>query len=145
MTWARLWASGFGTGYLPFAPATWGTLPALGIAYLLSNTSVAIRWAWTLLTLGLYYLSIKRLAPLPSRDPHWVVSDEMQAVFLLSCLYPFSSLTETMAAFFLFRFWDIVKLWPADQAEYLSFPWGILVDDIVAALYTWACLWLIFS
>lgn len=145
MSWARLWASGLGTGYLPIAPATWGTFPAIALAYLLSNGPSPLRWAWTLLALSLYYHSLKRLAPLPSRDPSWVVSDEMQAVFVLSCLYPLTSLHEAVSAFLFFRFWDIVKLWPADQAESLPFPWGILADDVIAALYTCLCLWLVFS
>ena len=38
-------------------------------------------------------------------------------------------------AFFLFRIFDIVKVYPANRFEGLPGGWGIMMDDVVAGLY----------
>lgn len=142
-TVARAWLSGFGLGYIPIAPATWGTLPAVPIAWMLSHLPT---WEAVVILIGLSGLTLlshRRLKPLPDPDPRWFVADEMLAFILIGLLYPLPSLMHLCLAFILFRFWDIVKLWPADVLETLPEPWGILADDTIAALYTWGCLLLI--
>jgi phosphatidylglycerophosphatase A len=41
-----------------------------------------------------------------------------------------------LAAFFLFRFFDIAKIWPANKLESLPGGWGIVLDDLMAGVYT---------
>jgi phosphatidylglycerophosphatase A len=45
------------------------------------------------------------------------------------------------AAFFLFRFLDVLKPWPACSLEALPSGWGVLLDDVAAGLYGGAALW----
>ena len=40
-----------------------------------------------------------------------------------------------IAAFFAFRFFDIVKISPARQAESLPKGWGVMTDDVFAGIY----------
>jgi len=76
-------------------------------------------------------------------DPAWVVADEYWALAAIALFMPVRQLETAGLAFFFFRFWDICKIFPADWAEKLPAPWGILLDDVVAMLYTTLCLWLI--
>ncbi|MCS7189523.1 MAG: phosphatidylglycerophosphatase A [Bacteroidia bacterium] len=123
-------------------PATWGSAAGLLLAYGESFLPAPLRIGfWGVL----FLLTIRTLwwhTPLPSSDPPWIVADEIIGVLAIGCLHPLETLQELVSAFVLFRFWDIVKLWPAEQVENLKPPWGILLDDMVAAFYTCLCLWL---
>ena len=46
-----------------------------------------------------------------------------------------------IASFFVFRFFDISKPWPCRQLEALPKGWGVLLDDLMAGLYTAVVLW----
>ena len=138
-----IWLSGLGLGYLPVAPATWGSLWGLGLAYGLSY----LPWTWRLVLVGtgwlLSALFIVRLLGKISSDPAWVVADEYWALAAIAVFIPVHRLEIAGLAFFFFRFWDICKIFPADWVENLPAPWGILLDDVVAMIYTTLCLWLI--
>jgi phosphatidylglycerophosphatase A len=141
----RLWLSGLGLGYLPIAPATWGSLLGLGIAYGLSYLPWLLRSGLALTGwLVSAWLLRQSLGKMPDDpDPRWIVADEYWALALLPTLVPLTSPTMAALAFFFFRFWDICKVFPADWVEALPVPWGILVDDVVAMIYAALCLLLI--
>lgn len=132
--------SGGGTGFLPVAPASWASLVALGMgwfAYKLGGVTIVVFLAAILTFLGMYGLT---KVSLPSKDPRWVVIDEMcMQVWVLVAL-PSWELEVLMAAFVFFRFWDVVKLFPAVFLEDLPAPWGIVLDDAVAAFWSILCL-----
>lgn len=136
---AHLWASGLYTGHLPLAPATWGSLFGLGIGWILSS------YAWDVRAIGLVLVGAFSigaafvLAPLPAKDPSWFVADENLALVALACAYPYPTWAEAVGVFVAFRFWDVVKLWPAEALEALPPPWGMFADDFVAATYTLLC------
>ncbi len=125
------------------APATWGSLWGLGLAYGLSF----LPWAWRLILVGIGWLIsallMVRLLGKASEDPAWVVADEYWALASIAVFIPVHQLEIAGLAFFFFRFWDICKIFPADWVENLPAPWGILLDDVIAMLYTALCLWLI--
>lgn len=150
-----------GVGYLPLAPGTWGSLVGIGIYYLLQwLTFRLIRWPiransvllispWSiflaveltviaLLTLvGIWAASrTERLSG--RKDPGKVVIDEVagQLIALLPIVPRLGSgLLSVVIAFVLFRFFDIVKPYPARRFEKLESGLGIMSDDIVAGLY----------
>ncbi len=88
-------------------------------------------------------LFIVRLLGKVPADPAWVVADEYWALAAITLFMPVCQIEIAGFAFFFFRFWDICKIFPADWVENLPAPWGILLDDVVAMLYTALCLWLI--
>jgi len=138
-----LWLSGLGLGYLPVAPATWGSLWGLALSYGLSF----LPWGWRLVLVGIGWLlsalfMVRLLGKVPG-DPSWVVADEYWALAAVALFVPVRQLEIAGLAFLLFRFWDICKIFPADWLENLPAPWGILLDDVVAMIYTTLCLWLI--
>lgn len=73
-------------------------------------------------------------------DPSEVVIDEVLGQWLV--LLPFASLRpwEYLAAFLLFRFFDILKPWPIRSLEALGGGLGIMIDDAAAGLYALLCL-----
>lgn len=139
----HLWLSGLGTGYLPVAPATWGSaLGFVGVAGL-SSLPWAARLIGLSIALVLTVWALSRIKAPTHPDPPWMVADEIIAGLLIAFIYPLQSSTELALGFVFFRFWDIVKLWPADVVEALPYPWGIFMDDVVAAFYTLLSLWVV--
>lgn len=128
-------ATGFGLGQIPTAPGTWGTLWGLPIAFGLSCLPLPVGVAvWVALAAaGVFFCG--RAAALSGRhDPGNVVFDEFAALPLLYFFIPFNP-RSALLGFLLFRLFDIVKPWPARRLERLPGGWGIMADDLAAAVY----------
>ncbi|SFN10885.1 phosphatidylglycerophosphatase A [Formivibrio citricus] len=134
---AHFIALGFGSGLAPKAPGTWGTLAALPL-YALLNFALPPLWI-ALLCLPLFFLgawaSGKTCSDLGVPDFGGVVVDEIVAMWLVLAFTP-ATLAGWGAAFALFRLFDIVKPWPIGWLD-ARVPGGIgvMLDDVVAALY----------
>jgi phosphatidylglycerophosphatase A len=74
---------------------------------------------------------------LKKKDPCEIVIDEVIGFWLTLVLFPLS-LANLLIGFALFRFFDIVKPFPAGRAEGIQGGWGIVVDDLVAGIYACA-------
>ena len=70
-------------------------------------------------------------APIPASITIDEALGQMIPLFLLK-----PSFVLLAAAFFLFRFFDIIKPFPVNRAERLSSGWGIMLDDVVAGLFS---------
>ena len=135
---ARLIATGFYTGYAPKAPGTFGTLPGIALAFLLADVAV-VSLPLYLLLVGLcvgvaIWSADVYSASLGVKDPSSVVSDEMVGYVFAVAFIPVT-VAHWLAAFLLFRVFDIVKPPPARQAEGFSGGTGIVADDLVAGIY----------
>jgi phosphatidylglycerophosphatase A len=132
MRLARLIAAGFGIGYAPIAAGTVASFAALlsgaGLL-LLSPRSLAL--TALLATIG-GFLAVKRAAI--EGDPGWVVIDEFagQWITLLALTRP--TLPGLIAAFLLFRLFDITKLGPVGWADRQHGAFGIMADDVIAGV-----------
>ena len=138
-------ATWFGAGLLPWAPGTWGSLAALPFAWAIE--SAAGREGLTLaaaLAFGVGCVAAERYERrCGRRDPGAIVIDEVAGQWLTLAAAPVSVWTWA-AGFALFRAADILKPWPARIAERrLRGGLAIMTDDIVAALYAGAALWLL--
>jgi phosphatidylglycerophosphatase A len=130
---AIVWiATGFGAGYVPKAPGLAGSL-------------VGLAWWWALAHLPAWFAGACFGASVPAaigvagaaaralgqKDPPRVVIDEIVAV-------PLALAGATGAwwlpAFVLFRVFDVWKPWPIRQSQALPGGWGIVADDLLAAL-----------
>ncbi len=134
---ASLLATWFGSGLLPKAPGTWGSLAALPFAYAIAT----LAGPWGLLAaagmitlVGLWAASVYA-AHSEQEDPRQVVIDEVAGQWL--ALVPAAlDLRLYVVAFLAFRFFDIVKVWPARLIDRkLKGGWGIMLDDLVAGAY----------
>lgn len=130
-------AFGFGSGLSPFAPGTMGTLVAVPFTFALKGLDDTAYW---LLLLLLFLLGIKICGQVSRKlgvhDHGGIVWDEMVGYWLAVAFVPLQW-QWLLAAFLLFRFFDIFKPWPIRQIDKkISGGFGIMVDDIVAALFT---------
>ena len=71
---------------------------------------------------------------LGAKDPQVIVIDEI-AGFLIANFLNQSKPSSLILAFILFRFFDIVKPFPAKRSEKLPGGFGIVLDDMVAGVY----------
>ena len=136
-----LLAFGFGSGLSAFAPGTMGTLVAIPITFLLKGLGDV--GFWLVLAL-LFVLGIKVCGHVSEKlgvhDHGGIVWDEMVGYWLAVAFVPLQW-QWMLAAFLLFRFFDIFKPWPIRQIDKkISGGFGIMVDDVVAALFTIALL-----
>ncbi|OGW38709.1 MAG: hypothetical protein A2Y97_11145 [Nitrospirae bacterium RBG_13_39_12] len=123
-------------GYIPFAPGTFGSLVAFALFILLKpHLLVHIIILFIIIPIGIissHYA--ERL--LNDKDSRHIVIDEFCG-FLISVLFIPISIGYAITAFFLFRFFDILKPFPIRKTgSVLSGGKGIMADDIIAALYT---------
>jgi phosphatidylglycerophosphatase A len=137
-------ATGFGSGLAPVAPGTFGSAAALGIVIALSYTSLPA--FPTLVTLAaaatIACLVVGRTAErvLGEKDPGSIVIDEFAGMFVALALpgAGWMGPREWIAAFFLFRVFDIIKPPPARRLQSLRGGLGIVIDDLIAGLYALA-------
>jgi phosphatidylglycerophosphatase A len=135
-------ALGCGAGLSPWAPGTAGSLVALAIAFVVPRPALAwaLGLAAVIIAAGIWICGASA-RKLGIHDPPAIVLDEIVAMFLLTIIIP-RELAWYAAAFALFRFFDIVKPWPIRDLDHrLSGGLGIMLDDLVAALFAGACLW----
>ena len=131
----KAFATVFGVGYLPVAPGTWATVVGVAIAYYLgSNLSVYTILLLVLLVLGIMTTSIieKRMK---QKDPGILVIDEVVGVMIALWGLPLIW-SVVICAFFLFRAFDMFKIYPINKLEAQSGGWGIMLDDCLAGVYT---------
>jgi phosphatidylglycerophosphatase A len=130
-------AFGFGSGLSPFAPGTMGTLVAIPFIFALRGLGTPGFWIALLL---LFVLGVGLCGyvsrQLGVHDHGGIVWDEMVGYWLAAAFVPLQW-PWLLAAFVLFRIFDIFKPWPIRQLdEKVSGGFGIMIDDIVAALFT---------
>jgi len=136
----RLLTSFFGVGYFPFAPATLATAITAVLLYL-TGTPTASRY---FLILPCLFLSGVYLSTAAERewgkDSGKIVIDEILGFLVAIAFLPFEPFGGTghglALAFFLFRFYDIVKPFPAGWSQSFTGGWGVMTDDLFAGLYT---------
>ena len=133
-------ATGFYTGKMPFMPGTFGSLPAIPLAYFASSLVWQARLAIFVIMFFVGVYVSDRFAKISGiKDPGCVVIDEIAALFLIYIIFPFNAFY-IIAGFVFFRLFDILKPFPVNYAEELPGGLGIMADDIVAAVYAFgAC------
>lgn len=150
-----------GVGYLPLAPGTWGSLVGIAVYLLVRGGltklffELGARHNFNLLHISYGVIAFElvvvfvialvgtwaasRTEKLSGRkDPGKVVIDEVAGQFIALIPVPFVLETAwwtAILAFILFRFFDIVKPYPARRLESLESGLGIMADDIVAGVY----------
>lgn len=142
---------GLGSGLSPKAPGTAGTVMAVVIyVLLLQNLSTALYMAIVVASIGLgVYLCGRTAAALGVHDHPAIVWDEFAGFWLTAFLLP-AGWQWLLAAFVLFRLFDIIKPWPIGLLDkHMKGGFGIMVDDIVAGLFAFVILqsaaWIVYS
>ena len=126
--------TGLFSGYAPIAPGTAGSLVGLVIALIPGILEPEIIIPLTLVTFALGVYFSNRFSTATDPDPSFVVIDEVVGMWIALFLLPFTPLA-LFLSFIVFRLLDIVKPFPARRLEHLPGGWGIMTDDVVAAIY----------
>jgi phosphatidylglycerophosphatase A len=134
-------AFGFGAGLAPKAPGTFGSLVGLAAAWWLLELPLLWRSAIVLAVVvaGIWICgeSARRLA---RHDDQRIVLDEIAGVLLTSLVLVENNLLSLVLVFVSFRFFDILKPWPIRDVDHsLHGGLGIMLDDLIAALYAAVC------
>ena len=130
--------TGFGGGFLPRVPGTWGSLLGIGLWWVVFHelgpaesilvVGLAIGFAWRVIRQTCRAYNID--------DEPAIVIDESVGQWIALLWVP-RSLWVVCLAFLLFRFLDITKPWPVSWADRsVRGPLGILLDDVIAGIAT---------
>lgn len=138
----KFFSSWFFVGYLRPVPGTFGALATTPLIFLLKDTSLAIRiifvFGFTAFAVFFSHLAVKLYG---QSDDRRIVIDEVTG-FLVTSLFTHFSIVFLTAGFFLFRFFDIIKIFPANKAENLPGGWGVVLDDVCAGAQAGVLIWL---
>ncbi len=128
-------ASLFGAGYSPVASGTVASLVTAVAIWLLPFTTLRLAVTLVLVTLVGIWAGSRVERALGRKDPGVIVIDEV-AGMLLSVIGLPRSIPVLVTAFLLFRLFDIWKPFPARESQALTGGMGVMVDDLIAGLYT---------
>ncbi len=129
-----------GIGRLRPAPGTWGSLVVLPAVLLGPFACLALA---VVVTVAGWIAVRAVLAEGGEQDPGWIVVDEAAGMLLaLAALPAGAGWIGAVAAFGLFRAFDILKPWPVSWADGLPGATGVMLDDVLAGAMAAAVLWL---
>ena len=134
-TLSRMAATVFYVGYIPFAPGTFGTLAGMLFIWLFKPS-----FMWQLaaiivvLIIGIKTSGIAEKA-FGEKDCRHIVIDEVAGYLCSIILLPLTP-AYMVAAFLLFRFFDILKPPPIRRIEKIGGGAGIMLDDVAAGIFT---------
>ncbi len=136
--------SGFYTGYIPFASGTFGSLAASIIYYFVPGTDNIFVLSSMILAFFFYgvYVSYK-FENVYGKDPAECTIDEVVGTWIALLNLP-KSILLIVISFFIWRALDIIKPYPARKSESLTGGWGIMVDDVISAFYTFLIMQILF-
>ena len=132
---SKLLATFFYVGYLPFAPGSMATALGVALVYYFSQHMASYCFVFLFLSISGFYVCGKMEEIAQKKDPSCVVLDEVAGTMIAFFLLPMTP-SVMITAFFIFRAFDMFKIYPAFQLEKLGGGRGIMLDDIVAGLYT---------
>lgn len=151
--WYEWISYGFGLGFLPKAPGTYGSALGIALAFVFAklgsldifSLSSAVKFICLFTVLS--YISWLAIAKTEKKsglhDDSRIVIDEVCGQILVFTLVPFTAIN-ILLGFGLFRLFDIVKRGPVGWADKnIQGAWGTLVDDLIAGLLAAIALYLL--
>lgn len=127
--------SGFYTGYAPAASGTFGSMA--GLAFFLIP-SFSLPQILIPATIVLFYIggrTAESMEKFYGQDPSEVTVDEIVGMWISLWFIPFTYLNFALA-FVIFRVLDILKPYPAGEFDKRTGGWNIMLDDVIAGIYT---------
>lgn len=134
-------AFGFGAGLAPKAPGTFGSAVGLVAAWWLLELPFAARVAVVLAVIALgVWICGESARRLGRHDDQRIVLDEIAGVLSTSLVVVEKTFFALALVFVFFRIFDILKPWPIRDVDHsLHGGLGIMLDDLIAAVYAAAC------
>ena len=127
-----------GTGFIPFAPATFASAVTIPLILILSPVPVL----YLIFMVGFFFVGVyiaNDLEKIWGKDARKITIDELVGMLIAFFLIPLPitpgpRVGVILAGFFLFRFFDIVKLPLIKKSQELPGGWGVMIDDLLAAI-----------
>jgi phosphatidylglycerophosphatase A len=132
---ARFCATFFHIGDIPVAPGSIASAAALAIAFFVHPwpalfIAVGVLFTWVgFMTAG----QVEKMSG--KKDPGCIVIDEAAGI-MISFLFLPMTWPVMLTGFFLFRAFDMFKIYPANKFEAMGGAKGIMMDDVMAGVYT---------
>ncbi|MGE5681913.1 MAG: phosphatidylglycerophosphatase A [Bacillota bacterium] len=128
--------SGFYSGYFPFAPGTAGSFLAMLFYFIpgFENLYIILPAIIIFFLFGLV-TGTKFESFYGKKDPSQCTIDEVVGMWISLVLVP-KHLNYIILSFIIWRIFDIIKPFPAGNAEKLKGGLGIMLDDVIAAIYS---------
>jgi phosphatidylglycerophosphatase A len=134
-TLSRVAATFFGIGYFPAAPGTVATIAGIGAVFIFKDTGLL----YAAVIVALFFIGLAASTyleeALGEKDPGIIVIDEVVGIMIALAGLPFGW-PIAICGFFLFRAFDMFKIYPINKLESLPAGWGVMLDDVMAGVYT---------
>lgn len=132
-----LFSSGFYSGFFPLASGTFGSAVSLLFFLIPSFLNQYVLLTIILISLIIGSFTSNQMIKRYGDDPSVVVIDEFAGMWITVLISSFVSYgyLNLIIGFFTFRFFDIVKLYPANYFDKMKNGFGIMMDDVVAGIY----------
>lgn len=139
---AKIIGSTFGAGLFPIAPGTVGSLVAIVALWFVPFSTIPLVLASLLFfMIGVWASTVCEQDW--GHDPGKVVWDEVVGIMVTVILLPKHWIIY-VAAFALFRLFDITKPFPINKSQNLTRGWGVMVDDVIAGIFANIILQIVF-
>jgi len=138
----KLLGSGFYAGYLPKAPGTWGSFFALIIYFIpgFENPSLMIFMISLFILIGVPIAD--KFEAVYGKDPKECTIDEVVGMWITLLFLP-KKIWWIILAFLIWRVMDIIKPFPVRNLEKIKGGWGVILDDILAGIYSFITIQLV--
>ncbi len=133
--WIKIWSTFFYIGYSPFAPGSMASLAGAVLAVVLQQSVILYLLAFAAVTVIGFKVSGLMEKIVGKEDPGCIVIDEVSGILIAFFLLPMTPAV-IWTAYFLFRAFDMFKIYPVCKFEELGGAKGIMMDDIIAGIYT---------
>jgi phosphatidylglycerophosphatase A len=130
----KLFASGLLSGYVPAASGTLGSAVAVAFYLIPGFESPLLLGAMLLLVFGLGIKASSIMEKRYGHDPAEVTIDEVVGMWITLIFLPKTTIV-ILIAFLIFRFFDIIKPFPARTFDAMHGGFGIMMDDVVSGMY----------
>jgi len=134
-SWARAAATFFYLGYFPMAAGSIASIIGGLLALYLQNNLLLYAVVFIAVTAAGFWASGPVEKASGEKDPPCIVIDEVSGALIAFFMLP-TTPAVLLSAFFLFRAFDMFKIYPADVFEKRPGAVGVMMDDIMAGIYT---------
>ena len=133
----RLIATGLYSGYFPIAPGTVGSFLALVFFCLIPDFRGFILLTGIILLFFIGVWAASQTEKTDGHDASIINVDEIVGMWI-SVLFISSGVAWYwwIGGFFIFRIFDIIKPFPINSSQKLPGGWGVMIDDVIAGVYT---------
>ena len=139
---SKYFISLFGTGFFPFASGTVGSFFSIIFFYFVKDyisIFILLLFFFIIFFMSIYSINLYSLNK-KNVDASEIVIDEFLGIYLIILFYDYikfmNDIMMFLLIFFLFRFFDITKIYPANWIDKnIKNSYGVILDDLVAGFY----------